>query len=374
MKIGVLTLRNNYNYGCVWQAYALQRVLSLMGHDVYLIDKESITLDVEFKLNPFLAPFVYIKRAYRKYIKGERIYVFYVKRVNAERALILRQFSAFVDEHIQLYKCKDYASLSGAGFDALVVGSDQIWRKLYNDNIEEGFLSFAKDWKVRRVSYAASFGVETMDEYSEAELASCEKLLHRFDAVSVREDSGVKICKDFFGVEACHLLDPTMLLLQEDYLELAKDIPYTEKGVFAYILDKKTEKMDIIKKIQRGLDLPCFVISNYVYGTEGKDNRMSIQHLDWLACFRDAEFVVTDSFHGVVFSIIFNKPFVLIPNQDRGLVRFNSIFRLLGLEDRVVNSVQDITPTHLKGLDYEMVNKKLEQMCEISKAFLREYL
>ena len=137
--------------------------------------------------------------------------------------------------------------LNEKDFDAIIVGSDQVWRTCYNPQIENAFLDFAKEWKhVRRIAYAPSFGIDEW-EYSEEQTQKCRQLVQKFDAVSVREVSGVKLCREYLGVEAKHVLDPTMLLDKEDYLYLISraEVVRHSNTLLQYVLDKNEDRVAI---------------------------------------------------------------------------------------------------------------------------------
>ena len=200
-------------------------------------------------------------------------------------------------------------------FDAYLVGSDQVWRPIYSYCLSNYFLDFTIGQHVKRIAYAASFGTSKW-EFTEGQTTRCAALAKQFDAISVREDSGVVLCKKYLGVDAVHLLDPTMLLNKEDYIRLVEQeqIPSSEKKLMTYILDQSEEKQAIVRKISQTLSLsPNVVMPEKNFAQVGKkdiDQCVFPPVTDWLRGFMDAEYVVTDSFHGTVFSIIFNKPFV----------------------------------------------------------------
>ena len=201
-----------------------------------------------------------------------------------------------------------------------------------------------------------------------------------FDAVSVREDSAIDLCKKYFNVDASHLLDPTLLLDKEIYKSLVKkqDVKMSPGNLFTYILDESDKKDAIIKKTAQKYDLSDFsVMPNNQFSDPSKKN---IQDCifppveEWIRGFMDAEFVVTDSFHGTIFSIIFNKPFFAIANKNRGLTRFTSLLKLFNLEKRLVFSTDDINFDCFNEIDWEHINKILFQEKQKSLDFLISHL
>ena len=369
MRIGIITLPLHTNYGGILQAYALQTVLERMGHDVCLIEKKR-------KLLPFplwKAPFVYGKRILKN-LAGHPFPIFYEQKINRERPVVSQNTDKFIDRYIKRRIVDDYSDIKETDFDAIVVGSDQIWRPKYFHEIEHAFLDFTEGWNIKRIAYAASFGTDEW-EYTPQQTERCAKLVKLFDAVSVREASGVGLCRDRFGVAARHVLDPTMLLMQEDYTRLfeAAGTPESPGDLLCYILDETPEKTELINRIAREKRLTPFR-ANSKAKVENPDapftERIQPPVERWLRGFRDAAFVVTDSFHACVFSILFGKPFLAIGNASRGMSRFKSLLTMFGLE----NMLQNKNARSYMQIDYEEIGGKLCRLREKSTAFLTEVL
>ena len=257
--------------------------------------------------------------------------------------------------------------------DAFVVGSDQVWRLRYSINIPSFFFSFLPDDKIR-LSYAASFGISNND-YGHRLTETCKKLLDNFSAVSVREKSAVDLCKKEFGVDAVSVLDPTLLLTKNDYQQLierdkVKGIP-SKPFLLLYILDCNVEKDNVAKKIAKGKGLEIYRIKTSDFGKVGSRHIEDCvyPHIStWLSAFHKADYVVTDSFHGTVFSIIFQKQFLTFANVSRGADRMVSLldmcdlkFRLYGKHfcDSEINYVEvmrKISVEKAKSLNFLMSN------------------
>lgn len=336
MRIGILTLPLHTNYGGILQAYALQTVLERMGHEVCLIEKTPY-----LHLPAWKAPLVYGKRVLKNMI-GRPCPIFYEQQVNRkiryENPIIRQNTDKFINKYIKRRIVNDFSEIKEKDFDAIVVGSDQIWRPKYFHQIEHAYLDFTKGWNIKRVAYAASFGTDTW-EYSTEQERRCAALIKKFNAVSVREDSAVGLCKEHFGVDAIQLLDPTMLLCPNDYIKLFETaaIDQSQGTLLCYLLDDSKEKSGIVDKVANAKGLvPFRVNSNVEDKTASISERIQPSIEQWLRGFCDAEYVVTDSFHACVFSILFNKPFIVVGNASRGLSRFISLMRLFGLEDRLL--------------------------------------
>lgn len=369
MRIGVLTLQLHNNFGGILQAYALQKVLKDFGHNVVLIDKSRyVSLGPWYKRYP-----IYIKRGINRYILGKDIIVKADVEQNRVPKTIAKYTEPFIEKYIRRVYTKDFSNIREKDFDVLIVGSDQIWRpKYFFSKIENAYLDFAKEWKIKRITYAASFGTEEW-EYTEEQTNNCAALLKKFNAVSVRESSAVQLCSDNFGVKAEQVLDPTILLCKEDYIKLFKDYntAQSDGNLFCYILDEGEEKKSIIDCIakEKGLK-PFYVNSRYEELDAPLEERIQQPVEKWLRAFNDAEYIVTDSFHACVFSIIFNKPFIVYGNRERGLSRFKSLLSIFGLEERIVSTKEEATKAISEPIDWERVNEVHRQWKEKSMSFL----
>lgn len=373
MRIGVLTLQLHNNFGGILQAYALLKVLKDLGHNVVLIDKSrTVSIGPWYRKYP-----IYIKRCIRKYILGQKITVRADVEQNKVNATIARHSDRFINKYIERIYTKDFSNIIKQDFDAIIVGSDQIWRpKYFFSAIENAYLEFAKDWDVKRIAYAASFGTDEW-EYNEEQTANCAALLKKFNTVSVRESSATVLCKEKLGTDALHVLDPTMLLEKEDYIKLFKETGTVQSNgnLFCYILDESIEKDTIISIISKEKGLPPFYVNSKYNNAEAPlEERIQQPVEKWLRAFYDAEFVITDSFHACVFSIIFNKPFVVYGNKERGMARFESLLTLFALEDRLVSSPYEVNKALQATIDWDRVNSIRKQMKEKSLSFLTKNL
>lgn len=354
MKIGILTLPLHTNYGGILQAYALQTVMERMGHEVVVLSNKR-----KYSLPLWRLPLSYTKRLIKKYILGRKDTRIFAEQLQQKEYVTISQYTQkFINTYIHICNVESFKNLKSTDFDAIVVGSDQVWRpkyftSLFKSKIENAFLSFAREWNIKRISYAASFGTEDW-EYTAVDTALCGELLKQFDVVTVREDSAVRLCKEKLGVDALHVLDPTMLLSKEDYIKLfdVANTPKSSGNLLTYILDDTPEKTDVINKISKEKGLIPFRVNSEAKGPHASvEERIQPPVEAWLRGFYDAEFVVTDSFHACVFSIIFGKPFIVIGNKDRGMARFESLLKMFGLEDCLISSDKDVV---VKCCDYTM--------------------
>lgn len=365
MKIGILTLPLHTNYGGILQAYALQTVLQRMGHEAYLIEQKQKLLHMPL----WKTPLAYGKRILKNMI-GKPCPIFYEQKHNRETPIIRQNTDKFINKHIRRWSVDSFSDIKEVDFDAIVVGSDQIWRPMYFPTIEHAFLDFTEGWNIKRIAYAASFGTDEW-EYTPEQTAVCGRLLRNFDAVSVREQSGVNLCEDHFHVKAIHVLDPTLLLDPEDYIRLFEiaNTPQSPGTLLNYVLDDTPEKTALIESIAKEKKLVPFRVNSKVENRDALlQERIQPPVEPWLRGFYDAEFVVTDSFHACVFSILFKKPFLAVGNAVRGMSRFTSLLGMFGLEDRLIDGHSLI----YSGTDipWENVLAQLNQKREKSRIFL----
>lgn len=361
MKIGILTQPLHNNYGGLLQAYALKEILHYLGHETVIINRRfkrtsylhkqaSILKNRLLKRN--IPPSLFINNCQSRIIGQENL---------SFQKKYIPELSELIDNN------KGMADLNNMGFDAYVVGSDQCWRPVYSPDIRNYFLDFVKDeTKVKRISYAASFGVSNW-EFNEEDTIKCRALLQKFDAVSVRENTGINLVKVHLNRnDAVNLLDPTMLLPLDRYEEIISNekVGISTGELKVYILDKSADNNDVVKFVENKLNYKPFeVLPEKSIDTQRvtKDNISSFIYPNpakWLRGFKDAKFVVTDSFHGTVFSILYNVPFITIGNESRGNTRVESLLNMFDLSDRFISKFSRVNIETIisKRINWENVN------------------
>lgn len=358
MRIGIVTQPLEMNYGGILQSWALQQALKSLGHDPVTIDAYQRYSTPHYLFN--------CVRAGLKCLQGKRSGL--PKRYCGSMRNEL--FGQFIEEHIVKTKVLwDYKPnvVKRYGLEALIVGSDQVWRHAYNaTHIEDMYLKFAEHAQLkRRIAYAASFGVDCW-EYPQEKTATCAQLAQKFDAISVREESGIELCRKHLGVEAQCVLDPTMLLDASDYQAII-DKEWSMEGPYlaVYSLDITPVKEAFITKLAQARGLKVH------YFSAGWKSKLTVGQ--WLAMLDGADMVVTDSFHGTAFSILFGKDFYSLGNPHRGNTRMSWLLQQVGLEDRLLS---DTEPVELDAseIDLNNVNARLEKRRKESLSFLAESL
>lgn len=380
MRIAILTQPLHNNYGGILQCYALQTVLEGMGHQVTVINRRWARPGMKLLAMRFAS---LAKCMVRRCSLGHKDIAlmspwaedYNIHKPSEAEEKRRTEIRRFIKEYIHLTKpLRSSEELRGYftsnTFDCIVVGSDQVWREIYSPCIEDFFLGFLpEDNNTLKITYAASFG--TADSpISDEHLANCVGLSGRFSAISVREQSGVETMKNIFGHESKLVLDPTLLLTAKQYIFPLSQCP--KGGLVSYILDETEEKGAVLQAVADATQLKQSKLR--VMTTKYDDNSAIFPSIEeWLSEFAAADFIVTDSFHGCVFSIINHKPFIAIANRDRGLERFTSLLGTFGLTDRLVfdfNEFKQKESQLLLPINYKQVDCKKQELIRESKDFL----
>lgn len=270
-------------------------------------------------------------------------------------------------------------------YDVVIMGSDQIWNSACIDTMGLYYFGIHSKGSQKLISYATSFGHNRFEAEGK-DLDILKKHLKRFYAISVREKDGVELLRDKFGIESDLVLDPTMLLTKDYYFSLV-GIDYNHKPEIStlayYLLDSSPEKMDVVHQFACNNGLTMVTMNKIP--SEGKTGMDKLQSLkypsveSWLKKVIGARYVITDSFHGTVFSILFNKQFVVFSNAKRGNSRFDSLLGMFNLKDRMIEASNDTDKLlsriqSLPDIDYTEVNQRLKECRENSLKFLIDAL
>ena len=346
---GVATLWFSCNYGAILTSYALYRVLEEMG-------KRPVLLDYTPLMGPAWggAP-------------GDNISASFMKRHGICCTEPLERDDAFNALNDRL--------------DTFVIGSDQVWRWLYTKQCGYAyFLDYVRGER-RKVAYASSFGIDR-DERPEESLAKARQYLQAFDAVSVRERSGVDVLRDAYGVEGECVLDPVFLCGREAYEQLtARERQEAEPYILSYVLEPKSGIHRHIAALakERGLKVINIVdaqrdTAEWASCFECGEVAAEVTPERWLHYIRHCEFFVTDSFHGVCYALIYNRPFVCVAPPKRGLARFESILSTVGLQRCLLppDCGEAEWGEALRPIDWEAVNTVLGSERERSANWLHK--
>lgn len=366
--IGIQTPHYAPNYGAKLQAFALGETLRKEGYDIEYINRRPV--DSSFCKNPI---------------------VWYGLQWEEKRHL--KNFLDFEKEYLQpqsveMYNNSEFSKIDVSKYYAIVVGSDQMWR---DDYFYAGFeltpyLFYTADYDIRRIAYAVSFGKATC-VHPAKRLSQIKQLLRNFDAISVREQSGINIMHDVYGLYACWVADPTLLHKRNFYIRhfsLQQSIE-EENIITTYILDQSTTFFEKSQEIARKLQMPLKHIIrkkgiNLFYKRPFNmlpDLSERIPIREWLDRIKTSKYVVTDSYHGMLFSIIFGKQFIVFNRTEGGSERYISILSRLKMTDRLFSEdseADDIIAKLREPIDYQKVYRIVDEFADSSLLYLRQAL
>ncbi len=363
MKVGILTFPNSTSYGAALQMYALYRAVNKLGHEVEIINYHNEYMKAERHIShgKSTKPIALLKKHTSRMLHNN----------------LYSKFRKFEKKNIFLYP--DHALIKKAGladigkrYNAVICGSDQVWNPDITDSDLSYFLDFCGD-ETKRISYAPSFGVESL---SDGLFESATKELNQFSAISVREKSGQALVKQMIGIDVPIVVDPTMLISQEEWEELEEKNSKKRGDYILYYTVKGSKHLfDKCREFAKKTGLKMIVIGgNFVKKIKNRDPfvefAIDISPSEWLSLVHHARYVVTNSFHGTAFSIIFRKDFYLelsaITNS-----RLTNIVDMFGLGDRVVPKDSPIMPS---DADYSKAEEVLSKVQKESLDYLKNAL
>ncbi len=357
MRINTITCHNVYNLGASLQAYALAAYLQSQGHEVQIIDYQPLYLR-HYRLagvpNPrYDKPL--LREAYQIAKFPGRLY----DRLTSKRK---KAFDRFTVEHLPLTPVTypDAAALRAdpPEADLYIAGSDQIWNPLFRNGKDPAFfLNFVPEGK-RRISYAASFAVETLEKQDADRM---KPWLEQLDAVSVRESSGVALLADM-GIKGVQVVDPVFLLTKDAWKKIAV-LPPMQDYILVYDFDNSSKIKEIAQAVSRQTGKKIVSLFPVDWADEIWANAGPCE---FLGAIQNAGIVLSNSFHATAFSLIFQKDFYVV-NRSEGInARMKDLVGDLGLAGRLICAV----PTAISAIDYSTVVPLLEKKIIASKDYL----
>jgi len=356
MKIGILTIHTSFNYGAMLQAFALQAAIMKLGYNVQIIDYYPKELERSNLLRNITSD-------------AKQIIKYLYARFNPNIQKKIHRFDKFRNQ-MQLtkrYYNKKELYQNPPSFDIYMVGSDQVW------NMEKGFDPF---WFLDfinhkpKISYASSFGTVTIPNEHKEKL---KKYLSSFEDISVRENDGVIIIKEAANLEASQVLDPTFLLTRSEWSRLGAKRQYEGEYILAYGFSNSIEFIQLIDNVKKRYPLPVIAIAIGVHSSINADKCfINTGPNEFIALFRDAKAICTDSFHGLAFSIHFRKTFFTIPHPTRNS-RLKSLLDLLKLNERQFSDSSMVLKLKEEELNinYENIEALIQINIEKSMKFLK---
>lgn len=346
MRVGIVTLPFHFNYGGILQAFALQKAIQNLGFEPIIIEQPSNNIKQVLK---------------QKLYKRSNIYKFVKENFN-----LLKLHEPFCDDELSINN-----------INILVVGSDQVWRPDMGinrkKNVDRYFLKTVPPNCIPKIAYAASFGIDHWD-FTDIETNTAQNLINEFSYISVRETSGIKLCSQFLKINnAIQVLDPTMLLEAECYKKILIESPFKTKKqhCFTYLLDyNNPSNQNIINSLlHKDIELLTAKVERNIL-KKFFNTQNSIEK--WLSAIYYSNLIITDSFHGCVFSILFHKNFYVISNSAGGNTRIQSLLSLFGLNNRLITN--NYIPQQTSTINWNIVDIKLQTQRKESTFFLQKAL
>ena len=360
MKVSLMTMHCVPNYGSVLQTYATVKVLEKLGHSVEVINYVPLRLKL---IN------VIFNEAKKKNKLLFPLYFGYSALVNLPKR---RMYDFFLNKYLNLssdiyHNSKDVAEKLPDS-DLFITGSDQVWNTYYDGFIDPAFFLDFVPINKKKISFASSFGRGNIESSEESIL---KPYLMSYDALSVREASGVEIIKNMGRSDVEHVLDPTFLLDKVSWSKMYTKKKFQDKYILMYTVNKDEDRLiKLVKEIAKAKGLKIYYLHNGLKGIKDCDRIFRNQSPnDFLNLFAQADYIMATSFHGTAFALNFNKPFVsVLPEKFQARVK--SILALVGLEERMITNDFSLNRA-LIPIDFEPVNNILVRERSKSIDFLK---
>lgn len=357
-KVGIVTIHDADNYGSALQAYATQKIISNLGYNAIIVDHICKKISKEYGLKRIFA---------QKNIKSiietiVRIITIYPSRIKFKK--FREEFFNEQDEESVIKNQNE--------FTKFLVGSDQVWNYKITDFDKAYFLDFVND-NHKKISYASSFGITEIPEDKKEDY---KNLLKEFEHIAVREEQAIKIVKNLTGRDVETVLDPTLLINKEEWKEIVKTKKHEKNYILCYQIAYSQSLVDFAQELAKKTNKKIISIQGSMRHRFNAKYIWDAGPVEYINLFLNADYIITNSFHGTAFSINFNKNFFteLLPSFEKTSSRLESILDLFELRSRqIINGKND---NMLKDINYEKQNeiliKNRKQSIEILKTFLKE--
>lgn len=366
-KVGIMSMQRIANYGSFLQAYALKQLLEELGCKVEFVDYHIGTPVIDGDADN--------KNKYvRKIEKGFETFKY--KAPFLHKLAFIRYKQSFAQKYMPLLGITAEMNYNPT-VDCLVIGSDEVFNCIQkNANVGYSLELFGKDNNAKKlITYAASFGNTTLEKlrkYKKADEVGA--LLKKFDAISVRDENSGAIVKQLTGKRLVYNLDP---VLTYDYMNCCDKIPQLQSDekyliLYAYAGRISNEEADWISAYAKKKDLKVYAIGGI---QKCADRFVDCSPFEVLAYFKNAEEVITDTFHGSIFSVITHRPFTTLIRKSVGNSygneeKLSDLLNRLGLTERMTTKVEESEHINQQPIDYEKVDDVLQKQREIAKAYL----
>jgi len=364
-KVGIMTFHCADNFGAVLQVYALQQTIKELNIDVEIID---------FRPQALIIPYnhtVNLKNRYsvngiKGVIRALLSSIYNYRNIESR----LKSFRKFRDDNLNISKEKYYFSQellnSPPKYDYFLTGSDQVWNPSFKRKIGDSYFLDFVDNNAIKISYAASIA----EEVDEGLIGDYKNHINRFDYISVREKSGVEFLQNIINNSVEVTLDPTLLLNKRKWKNISKKPNLKEKYILVYGLEHNNELIKLANRLSEEINIKIISYTNQKIFNNVIESFYFKGPDEFLGLFENAEVILTNSFHGTVFSVINNKPFYTIPHTTTGS-RMIDLLKILNLEERIIYKAEDLKEFDF-NIDYNEVDRILETKRQESINFLKK--
>ena len=365
MKIGILTYHFTNNVGSALQAFALQRAVSALGAECFIIDYQKRGWRKADNFN-------YLRPAKKKFgIAGKIIWIFFVPLLEYRRFAFGTFRKKFLNLTKSKYETSQQLAVIAGNYDKFIVGSDPVWNPTNVKFDWAYFLDFVTEAS-KKIAYAPSFGLSELPPDIAGRVAS---FINLFGHISVRESQGQDLIKTLTDRDVPVVLDPTFLLNENEWRSVAK-LPRISGYIFVYLRHRSPSIEKFVIELSKFTGLEIVQVTG-IFKKVPKGQRVRDPNpLEWLGYIMNAEYVVTNSFHGIAFSVNFNKQFFVEPikdsTQEKHNTRIFSILDQFGLKERIISRISDIS--NIGKIDYSSINMKLDAKRSESIEYLKNSL
>lgn len=364
MKVGVITFHSAHNYGASLQTWALQKVLKNLGTDPCVIHYHPDIID-----QLYVAPKQDTLKKKIKYLTKKK----YRNRVKMQ-VVKNKKYNRFIHKRFQLLgDFRTYEELEHAklGLDAYITGSDQVWNSDHTNGFDPAYLLDFAEPGTKRISYAASVGREyILPQYRE----QFQKSLESYTAISVREASAKPAIEALTDQPVDVVLDPTLLLSKKDYEELKKPGLFEGRYILVYMMEANKELVKFANRLSKAIGLPIIQRKPPTVFRNELGSYYTDTAAEFLSEIEHAEYVLTNSFHATVFSLIYEKPFISMLHTSTG-ARTSDLLESVGLESHILYKTEDFHDIHQFDIkDKSLLRQRIQELQKTSYEFLHRAL
>lgn len=362
MRTLTVTFHDLSNYGANFQTFALHRTIRQMGHENVVLDFAGHSETMKKSITLFKSPKAFLRN----------IVISYYYKIRKKEARALKQsFRDFKNNNIkftQRYTSMEDLRNNPPLVDCMITGSDQVWNMTTNPPmIPSRFLDFGNPNAIR-FSFAAS--IENMS-FTQEQKDYAKKTLAAFKGITLREESACKFIESITGYEAKHIMDPVFLLDKKEWLGYAKKPRIEGPYILCYQVLRNNKMQSVVNTLKKQTGLPTVAICNMPFRWIRTDySFFDVSPEEFIGLYNGAAYIVTTSFHGTAFGVLFNKPTYSLCRSISSN-RIKDLMEFVGLDDYVVGSSNSVKP---RGIDWGVINEKLEKERAKSKQYLQEML